>query len=130
MIPLHEIDSTNAEFLPSDSTQFILEEMIAAPAPNLGAGNVQNPINPTSAHEPTSLPHKLRVKRALDAPFRKSISDPSALTAAQTRPTLTRSALSAVPEQHHPVEEGPWTSEALDLFDFWPPGRPKPTSGD
>ncbi|KKK14012.1 hypothetical protein ARAM_006252 [Aspergillus rambellii] len=24
-------------------------------------------------------------------------------------------------------EQGPWTSEALDLFDFWPPGRPKPS---
>ncbi|KAI1965985.1 hypothetical protein LOZ58_000886 [Ophidiomyces ophidiicola] len=23
-------------------------------------------------------------------------------------------------------EQGPWTSEALDLFDWWPPGRPKP----
>jgi hypothetical protein len=25
-------------------------------------------------------------------------------------------------------ERGPWTSEALDLFDWWPPGRPKPTA--
>lgn len=130
MIPLHEIDSTNIEFMPSDSTQFILEEMIAAPALNLGAGNVRKPINLTSTQEPPSLPQKLRVKRALDVPFRKSISDPSALMAVQTRPTLTRSALSAVPEQHHPIEEGPWTSEALDLFDFWPPGRLKPTAGD
>ena len=25
-------------------------------------------------------------------------------------------------------ERGPWTSEALDLFDWWPPGRPKPAT--
>ena len=24
------------------------------------------------------------------------------------------------------VEKGPWTVEALDLFDWWPPDRPKP----
>jgi hypothetical protein len=113
--------------MPSDSTQFILEEMIDAP--NLETGLVRTTTNPASDQHP-SLPRKLPAKRALDAPLRKSISDPTALRTVQTRPTLTRSALSAVPEQPPPVEEGPWTSEALDLFDFWPPGRPKPSSGD
>jgi hypothetical protein len=74
-------------------------------------------------------PPNIPTRRALDAPLRKSISDPTALTAQRTlqsRPTLMRSAMSAVPEQPEVNEEGPWTSEALDLFDFWPPGRPKP----
>ncbi|KAF3395930.1 hypothetical protein F1880_006727 [Penicillium rolfsii] len=118
-----EIESTNAEFMPSDSTQCILEEMIDVPNPKTGpARKIANP----ASDQQSSLPWKLPAKRALDAPFRKSISDPTALITPPTRPTLTRSALSTVPEQPPPVEEGPWTCEALDLFDFWPPGRPKP----
>ncbi|KAJ6107287.1 hypothetical protein N7523_008610 [Penicillium sp. IBT 18751x] len=111
--PAQELDSTNAEFLPSDSTQFILDAM--ADGSNLGA--------------PMTQPLNLPTRRALDAPLRKSLSDPTALTARQTlqsRPTLMRSATSALSEQPDVNEEGPWTSEALDLFDFWPPGRPKP----
>ncbi|KAJ5664984.1 uncharacterized protein N7477_007432 [Penicillium maclennaniae] len=111
--PAHQVDSTNAEFLPSDSTQFILDAM--ADSSNLGATMTQ----------PPNLP----ARRALDAPLRKSLSVPTALTARQTlqsRPTLMRSAMSALSEQPDVNEEGPWTSEALDLFDFWPPGRPKP----
>ncbi|KAJ5461841.1 uncharacterized protein N7458_003393 [Penicillium daleae] len=125
--PLQEIESTNAEFMPSDSTQFILEEMIT---PILETGLAQKTTVPPSAHQNPLLSRNLPAKRALDAPLRKSLSDPTALTTVQTRPTLSRSALSAVPEQHEPVEEGPWTSEALDLFDFWPPGRPKPCSAE
>jgi hypothetical protein len=125
--PLQGIESTNAEFMPSDSTQFILEEMIDVSNPETGPA--RNSTNSANGQYP-SLLRKLPARRALDAPFRKSISDPTALTTVQTRPTLTRSALSAVPEQPPPIEEGPWTSEALDLFDFWPPGRPKPGSGD
>lgn len=112
--------------MPSDSTQFILDEMIA---PNPEMGFVREATNLATIHQ-NPLQRRLPTKRALDAPFRKSLSDPSALTTVQTRPTLTRSALSAVPEQHEPVEAGPWTSEALDLFDFWPPGQPKPSCVD
>ncbi|KAJ5148657.1 hypothetical protein N7448_000235 [Penicillium atrosanguineum] len=111
--PAQELDSTNAEFLPSDSTQFILDAM--ADGSNSGAIMTQPP--------------SLSTRRALDAPLRKSLSDPTALTAQRTlqsRPTLKRSAMSALPEQPEVNEEGPWTSEALDLFDFWPPGRSKP----
>lgn len=89
--------------MPSDSTQFILEEMADIPTVE---------------------------SKTLDAPLRKSLSDPTAFTTRrglQTRPTLMRSAMSAAPEPSTDIEEGPWTSEALDLFDFWPLGRPKPS---
>ncbi|CEJ60069.1 hypothetical protein PMG11_08659 [Penicillium brasilianum] len=124
---LREIESTSAEFMPSDSTQFILDEM-TAPCPETDLARKTS--NPASIHQNPTLQRKLPTKRALDAPFRKSLSDPTALTNVQTRPTLTRSALSAVPEQQEHAEAGPWTSEALDLFDFWPPGRPKPNCAD
>ncbi|KAJ5196989.1 hypothetical protein N7449_007468 [Penicillium cf. viridicatum] len=32
----------------------------------------------------------------------------------------------AANKENEPKEQGPWTSEALDLFDFWPAGRAKP----
>ncbi|EFR00603.1 hypothetical protein MGYG_03608 [Nannizzia gypsea CBS 118893] len=34
--------------------------------------------------------------------------------------------LPPIDEPEVEVEQGPWTSEALDLFDWWPPDRPKP----
>lgn len=105
--------------MPSDSTQFILEEMTDTPTLESTTNRRPNP----------PAPQNFPIKRALDAPLRKSLSDPTALTgrpALHTRPTLMRSAMSAVPEEPQVIEEGPWTSEALDLFDFWPPGRPKP----
>ncbi|KAJ6007589.1 hypothetical protein N7540_011565 [Penicillium herquei] len=114
--PTQVVQSTNSEFLPSDSTQFILDEIADAP-------DFENQGSKTSTSSQT-----LPARRALAAPLRKSVSDPSALAnkpGLQTRPTAMRSAMSAVPEEEvH--EEGPWTSEALDLFEFWPPGRPKP----
>lgn len=94
---------------------------ISQPEPN------QSPRN-SKANPPLSSLHNIPTRRALDAPLRKSFSDPTALTARpslQARPTLARSALSNA-EEAEPHEEGPWTSEALDLFDFWPAGRPKP----
>lgn len=118
--PPPELESTNAEFMPSDSTQVILEEM--ADAPTAGSKTTGE------THSPAS--RTLSARRSLDVPLRKSLSDPTALTAKrglQTRPTLMRSAMSAAPEPPTEGEEGPWTCEALDLFDFWPPGRPKPS---
>lgn len=57
------------------------------------------------------------------AGLRKSFSDPSTINNVNTRP-LPASPLNLLAEGSD--EQGPWTSEALDLFDFWPPGRPKP----
>jgi len=117
--------STNMEFLPSVSTQFILEEMVGNP----GIDSGQNKVSHARSKESVPAPaQNLSAKRSLDAPLRKSLSDPSALTARSGlhRPTVMRSALSTAPESAEEIEQGPWTSEALDLFDFWPPGRPKP----
>ena len=115
--PKPQTETTNSEFLPSDSTQFILDEMAGV----IGSENGNNSFS-------SSAPRNLPAKRSLDAPLRKSLSDPSALAnkpTLQTRPTLMRSAMTTIPEPEE-VDDGPWTSEAMDLFDFWPPGRPKP----
>ncbi|KAJ5912827.1 hypothetical protein N7504_001710 [Penicillium tannophilum] len=116
-----EVESANTEFLPSDATQFALED-IAAP---LGFENDSSRNQRPAKDTPRNLP----ARRSFDAPLRKSLSDPSALNkkpSLQARPTPMRSAMSAVPEEPEVHGEGPWTAEALDLFDFWPPGRPKP----
>ncbi|KAJ5113861.1 hypothetical protein N7456_002395 [Penicillium angulare] len=113
--PTEAVKSTNPEFLPSDSTQSIFDEIEDAPG-------FENGRSIDKENFPT--------RRSFDKPLRKSLSDPSALTnkpSLQNRPTLMRSAMSAVPEDSEIVEEGPWTSEAQDLFDYWPKGLPKPT---
>lgn len=110
------------EFLPSVSTQFILEEMVDSPGnePNRSRGSHVQSFNESRPAPARNFP----TKRPLDAPLHKSLSDPTALTA---RPSLqTRPELSTTSEQVEELDQGPWTSEALDLFDFWPPGRPKP----
>ncbi|WEW56404.1 hypothetical protein PRK78_001847 [Emydomyces testavorans] len=63
----------------------------------------------------------------------KSLSDTSALRAKPTGPSralqtrlMTAADSSATSSTMDDEEQGPWTSEALDLFDWWPPGRPKP----
>lgn len=98
------------------------------PEPNRPHNSAKDTRIKAGTNQPLSSLQKIPTRRPLDAPLRKSLSDPTALTARPMRPTLTRSALSTADEQDEPPEEGPWTSEALDLFDFWPPGRPKPVS--
>ncbi|EEH10371.1 conserved hypothetical protein [Histoplasma capsulatum G186AR] len=86
-------------------------------------------------------------------PFQKAPSDPSSMlrgtttsstvtTTVTAPPTAaaiprTRQSLLAPKRNQHVAtcvdvddgeEQGPWTEEALDLFDWWPPGRPKPES--
>ncbi|KAJ6132402.1 hypothetical protein N7471_007617 [Penicillium samsonianum] len=97
---------SNEEFMPSSSTQFILDEM----------------INESGFKSPSTI-KRLTGKRSMDSPLRKSISDPTALTARQIR---AGGSFHAADKENEPKEQGPWTSEALDLFDFWPAGRPKP----
>ncbi|KAL4806105.1 hypothetical protein BDV18DRAFT_138682 [Aspergillus unguis] len=58
------------------------------------------------------------------AGLRKSFSDPTTINAISNRPLAATSPLNPTTDLND--EQGPWTSEALDLFDFWPPGRPKP----
>ncbi|KAJ5836544.1 hypothetical protein N7447_002570 [Penicillium robsamsonii] len=96
------------EFMPSSSTQSIFDEMTD------GSGFKSPPMI-----------KRLAGKRSLDSPLRKSISDPTALTARQVR---AGGSFHTANMEDEPKEQGPWTSEALDLFDFWPAGRPKPSN--
>lgn len=126
----------NPDFTPSASTQFVLDEMIddsiqhkvaasakpvfsrpSAPSPLLSAAVCH------SAHAQSLLP-----SRSLTG-LRKSYSDPTTLTSAnrfQGRAASSTSLLNSGDGVDTNNEQGPWTTEALDLFDFWPPGRPKP----
>ncbi|GAB1197876.1 hypothetical protein APSETT444_007181 [Aspergillus pseudonomiae] len=98
---------TNPDFIPSASTLAALDEMPS---------------------EPTRGPDRTLPKSGSTG-LRKSYSDPTALTTANSarpRSLPFKSPLNRCIEEDEPREQGPWTSEALDLFDFWPPGRPKP----
>ncbi|KAJ5955131.1 hypothetical protein N7501_009410 [Penicillium viridicatum] len=99
--------NSNEEFMPSTSTQFIFDEMIDG-----------------SGFKSPSAIKRLTGKRSLDSPLRKSISDPTILT---THLARTGGSFHAASKENEPREQGPWTSEALDLFDFWPAGRAKPS---
>ncbi|CAG8224646.1 unnamed protein product [Penicillium olsonii] len=106
------VDSANStpndEFMPSSSTQSIFDEIldVSGPRPSNGA---------------------LNGRRSTNAPLRKSLSDPSALPGGRNR---TATSVNTIPIIEERKEQGPWTVEALDLFDFWPPGRPKPNEGN
>lgn len=73
-------------------------------------------------HSPTKVP-ATRL-------FQKSISDLSSLRSQNGK--HPHSIISTGKKHPVPITEddedvqGPWTSEALDLFDWWPPGKPKP----
>ncbi|KAJ5794873.1 hypothetical protein N7457_001472, partial [Penicillium paradoxum] len=95
------------EFMPSTSTQFIFDEMIDG-----------------SGFKSPSAIRRSTERRPVDSPLRKSSSDPTALNARNAR---AGGSLHAANKENEPGEQGPWTLEALDLFDFWPSGRPKPT---
>jgi hypothetical protein len=77
----------------------------------------------------SSIQPQMPFPRPRSTVLRKSYSDTSAINSFQTRPltTATNSPLKPATDTTDNSEQGPWTSEALDLFDFWPPGRPKPT---
>ncbi|KAL1999301.1 hypothetical protein VTN02DRAFT_4718 [Thermoascus thermophilus] len=88
------------------------------------ASNASNPAAPVQTGLlPRPPPQKI---------FRKSLSDPTVLrtTAAagnRSRPRpLSNGGRSGLASDATDEDQGPWTSEALDLFDWWPPGRPKP----
>ncbi|CRG87180.1 hypothetical protein PISL3812_04197 [Talaromyces islandicus] len=69
-------------------------------------------------------------RRNQPKPFRKSYSDTTALRNADqhrhgpSSPVATRRP--ARTEPIHESDKGPWTAEAWDFFDWWPPGRPMP----
>ncbi|ODH51084.1 hypothetical protein GX48_02696 [Paracoccidioides brasiliensis] len=70
--------------------------------------------------------------------FQKSLPDTSSVRGRTTlatdpAPRMRQSLLAPKRNQHvatcvdvEEEDQGPWTEEALDLFDWWPAGRPKP----
>ena len=78
--------------------------------------------------------------RGLGRPLQKSVSDVSSLRTGNSKastgrglqttllPMTTAADILNASFEGEDGEQGPWTCEALDLFDFWPPGRPKPVS--
>ncbi|GAD97368.1 hypothetical protein NFIA_079580 [Paecilomyces variotii No. 5] len=176
-------ESNAAEFDPSGSTLFVLDEMIDEQSPNRPASSDStreiksssdqhrsvlhsiprhpasnsSPSNPTcppltkernTITNPLAAPQSNPVQqnrppipaapardtalsshhpvRKLPNTFRKTVSDPTALRSNDGNRAIARPpTLSEQPERRED-EKGPWTSEALDFFDWWPPGRPKP----
>ncbi|KAJ1715765.1 hypothetical protein NYO67_2093 [Aspergillus flavus] len=107
---------TNADFIPSASTLAALDEM--------PSGSIHRPDRTAANHRAQDT-----LPKSGSTGLRKSYSDPTTLTAAtgvRSRSLPFKSPLNRCMEEDEPREQGPWTSEALDLFDFWPPGRPKP----
>lgn len=124
---------TNPDFTPSASTQFVLDEMIddsvqsPAMAPSKPVNSRPSPLLSAAVRQNVQA-QGLPQSRSLTG-LRKSYSDPTTLASAngfQNRTACSKSPLNGCNNDDTNLEQGPWTTEALDLFDFWPPGRPKP----
>jgi hypothetical protein len=103
----------------SDLSSMLPDSHPAVPAPDTLIPELvgdANPAPPARRNEP-----KL---------FRKSYSDTTALrNADQHRHGPSLPVATSRPARMEPIHEsdkGPWTAEAWDFFDWWPPGRPKP----
>lgn len=86
-----------------------------------------SPPKSLSQEAPRDLPP--RRNNPAQISLRKCISDPTALAGSltlQSRKPMAQSPLDTLCDPDGIQKQGPWTVEALDLFDFWPPGRPKP----
>jgi len=143
-----------AEMIEDSPFESDVEEIIAikesssdqATRPALLRNDPPRPVPPDPYPEilPAAANHAARSQGIPPAPdkqssrgFQKSYSDPSAFHTAnsiQSRqlPSSTLELLAEDSDEDEEQrrdqvqEEGPWTVEALDLFDFWPPGRPRP----
>ncbi|OJJ95266.1 hypothetical protein ASPACDRAFT_127263 [Aspergillus aculeatus ATCC 16872] len=114
------------DFTPSTSTQTILNDLITAPprVPPNPRNHTPTTTNPNPNPNPLSPKPNPRSNIPTHTSLRKSYSDPTALTTT----TVHRSNHTTIPDPagDDPFDQGPWTREALDLFDFWPAGRAKP----
>ncbi|KAF9894087.1 hypothetical protein FE257_009060 [Aspergillus nanangensis] len=115
------------DYTPSASTMRALDEVTGefADHPSLRGGEKEPRPVPAARHSA----HVKNASIARSSGLRKAYSDPSALTSIngiRTRTVSAKSPLTTGADEENPPEQGPWTSEALYLFDFWPPGRPKP----
>ncbi|GES65946.1 hypothetical protein ATEIFO6365_0012033800 [Aspergillus terreus] len=99
-----------ADYTPSASTMQALDAIDDESTPN---------------HTRNCAPHTIKARTSLTG-LRKAHSDPSPLFKAHI-PPRSDSSNSPLNGDEDTTQQGPWTSEAQDLFDFWPPGRPKPT---
>lgn len=133
-----------------NETNAVKESSNQATKPALLKNNLPRPAPPDPCPEipPAAVNHAARSKAFPPTPakqssrgFQKSYSDPSAfhtVNSIQSR-QLPSSTLELLAEDSDEDEErdeeqtrdqvqeqGPWTAEALDLFDFWPPERPRP----
>ncbi|RAH76797.1 hypothetical protein BO86DRAFT_451437 [Aspergillus japonicus CBS 114.51] len=106
------------DFTPSTSTQTILNDLI----------NVPPRIPPLPRNHTAPKPNPNPRPNITHTSLRKSYSDPTALTTTTAhRPNNCNAFTTAIPpDPADPFDQGPWTREALDLFDFWPAGRAKP----
>ncbi|KAK2766138.1 hypothetical protein FQN54_007654 [Arachnomyces sp. PD_36] len=87
------------------------------------SGGETRQVNPTNMEMPAPKGVPART-------FQRSVSDLSSLRAQNSKHSHAIVATGRKPPAPIPEEDeddqGPWTSEALDLFDWWPPGKPKP----
>lgn len=108
--------------------------MITEPFPveTAPSGNVPGP----SAAAAAAIIPMTAIKRNERKLFRKSHSDTNALRNPEngnhgpSRPLPTHGPPREERNTDNSVannDTGPWTAEALDFFDWWPPGRPIPT---
>ncbi|KAL4863266.1 hypothetical protein BDV12DRAFT_189825 [Aspergillus spectabilis] len=111
-----------------NSEPFITNPSERGQPPHKSTTSINPSLPPVLAYsrptgQPTTKPPENTAKVRLTG-LRKSLSDPTTITSLHSRPISAPSPLNPITGGHD--EQGPWTSEALDLFDFWPPGRPKP----
>lgn len=106
--------------------------------------HIKNELSSQPASGPAAVNHAARSQGIPPAPIKqpsrslqKSSSDPSAfrtVNSIQSRkspssslnPHADREAQNEEDEARGQIQDqGPWTCEAMDLFDFWPPNRAK-----
>ncbi|KAL4933163.1 uncharacterized protein BDV17DRAFT_148910 [Aspergillus undulatus] len=123
------------------SNETLNDSDLAALFANLSGGEQPQPSHapPNLISLPrsgTSLPQAQHSAAAMEnahkprsAGLRKSYSDPPTISSLHPRPLPTTIPLNPIAERsdEQGPEQGPWTEEALDLFEFWPPGRPRPS---
>lgn len=103
----------------SDMSSMLPDSCPAVTAPDTRIRELVGEANPAPA-----------ARRNEPKVFRKSYSDTTALhNADQHRHGPSLPVATRRPPRTEPIpesEKGPWTAEAWDFFDWWPPGNPKP----
>ncbi|KAF3482500.1 uncharacterized protein GIQ15_05259 [Arthroderma uncinatum] len=116
----------------------VIQRSLSATDPIIQETSESAPVpEETTLQAGPSEDHPRTLQSERNAPPERSVLDPSALKppqpvvkkrSVQTKFFPDRIIPPPVDEPEEEVEQGPWTTEALDLFDWWPPGRPKPAA--